>query len=144
MSLNLKDIRWDDFKNPPKTARPMVRWWWTGLDVEKEELINEVQELDEAGFLGADIQVFMIGSPSKLEKNDKERAIRSHRFMQPYYYSCIEAVLEEASKRGMIIDLTIESSLEMCVPPVGQEDPIVKSIIIPLFEASFKTASIQE
>ena len=60
MSFNLKDADWSEFKSPPKYARPLVRWWWTGLDVDKEELIKEVQELDEAGFLGAEIQSFMI------------------------------------------------------------------------------------
>jgi len=110
MPFNLRDINWDEFKDPPKYARPMVRWWWTGLDVEKEELIKEVQELDEAGFFGAEIQVFMIGSPLDLEKRDKERAARAHRFMQPYYYEMVKTVLDEASKRGMIMDLTISSS----------------------------------
>jgi len=80
---NMDDIKWEEFRNPPKYSRPMVRWWWTGLDVEKDELIKELQELDERGFLGAEIQVFMIGSPMGLEKNDIERAKRSHRYMQP-------------------------------------------------------------
>ncbi len=35
------------FKAPPKAARPMVRWWWTGVDVQKDELIRELAELDE-------------------------------------------------------------------------------------------------
>jgi len=108
--LNLKDIDWDEFIQPPKSFGPTVRWWWTGLDVEQEELVKEVQELDEAGFLGAEIQVFMIGSPMGLEKKDMKRVFRSHRFMQPYYYEMIKVVLEEASKRDMIIDITIGSS----------------------------------
>lgn len=129
MSLNLKDIRWEEFKNPPKTARPMVRWWWTGLDVEKEELVKEVQELDETGFLGAEIQVFMIGSPSYLENLDKERALRSHRFMQPYYYLCIKTILEEASKKGMIIDLTIGSSWPTGGTHISKEESM-KTLLI--------------
>jgi hypothetical protein len=88
----------------------MVRWWWTGLDVDENELLKEVQELDNAGFLGAEIQVFMIGSPFDLEKTDIERAKRSHRYMQPYYYQMVKSVLDEAEKRDMIIDLTISSS----------------------------------
>jgi len=36
------------FANPPKTARPMVRWWWPGLDVREEELIRELDEMDDA------------------------------------------------------------------------------------------------
>ena len=73
----------ESFANPPKSARPMVRWWWPGLDVEIEELVREVGELDEAGFYGAEIQAFMIGVPGKLSRRDPERYARSHRFMQP-------------------------------------------------------------
>ena len=40
MSFNLKDIDQNEFQSPPESARPMVRWWWTGLDIEKEELIT--------------------------------------------------------------------------------------------------------
>ncbi len=122
MSFNLKDVDWSEFKGPPNDARPLVRWWWTGLDVDKDELIEEVKELDEAGFLGAEIQVFMIGSPMDLEKKDKERAARSHRFMQPYYYEMVKAVLDEASKRGMIMDLTISSSWPAGGTHISPED----------------------
>ena len=37
------------FHNPPKTARPMVRWWWPGLNVAEDELIRELDELDRLG-----------------------------------------------------------------------------------------------
>ncbi len=108
--LEDRSFKVEEFKNPPKFSRPMVRWWWTGLDVNENELVKEVQELDNVGFLGAEIQVFMIGSPFDLEKTDMERAKRSHRYMQPYYYQMIKSVLDEAEKRDMIIDLTIGSS----------------------------------
>lgn len=110
MGFNVNDIDWEEFKNPPKSARPMVRWWWTGMDVEEEELVREVKELDEVGFLGAEIQVFMIGSPLDLRNKDIDREKRAHRFMQPYYYHMVKVVLDEASKRDMIIDLTIGSA----------------------------------
>ncbi len=100
----------ESFKSPPKSARPMVRWWWTGTDVEIDELRNEVRELDEAGFLGAEIQVFQTGSPSDLAKTDPERYRRMHRFMQPYYYEAVKAVLDEAATRDMAFDLTICSA----------------------------------
>ena len=110
MYFNKKDIDWSEFKNPPKSARPMVRWWWPGLDVDKEELVNEVKELDEAGFYGAEIQSFMIGCPIGLENSDRDRAERSHRYMQPYYFEMVKAVLDEAEKRDMIIDITENSA----------------------------------
>ena len=73
------------FRNPPKSARPMVRWWWPGMDVEKGELLRQVAEMDEAGLLGAEIQVFTMGLPGDLEKRDPARFERVHRFGQPYY-----------------------------------------------------------
>ncbi|MHA1689602.1 MAG: glycosyl hydrolase [Promethearchaeota archaeon] len=122
----MAEIDPSEFKNPPKSARPLVRWWWTGLDVEKEELLKELAELDNAGFYGAEIQAFMIGSPRKI---NKERANRTHRFMQPYYHEMIKALLQEASKRGMIIDLTIGSAW-----PVGgthiSKDKALKVLLI--------------
>ena len=129
MVVNLKDIEWKEFKTPPKFARPMVRWWWTGCDVEKDELIREIQELDEQGFLGAEIQVFMIGSPVNLEKIDKERAVRSHRFMQPFYYEIIKFVLDEACKRDMIIDLTVGSSWPIGGVHISKEESM-KALLI--------------
>lgn len=94
---------------PPKQFRPFVRWWWPGLDVEKDELIKEIQELDDRGFGGAEVQAFLIGSPSPNE------ALK-HRFApHPFYYEAIETVLAEAERRGLTIDLTISSSW----PPGG-------------------------
>ena len=100
----------DGFRNPPKRVRPMVRWWWSGLDVHRDELLSEVRDMDEAGFGGAEVQAFMIGSPTNLAKIDRARYERSHRFMQPYYYEMVEAVLKEAASRDFTIDLTICSA----------------------------------
>ena len=60
----------------------------------------------------------------KLEKKDKERAARAHRFMQPYYYQMIQAVLEEASKRDMVMDLTIGSAWPAGGTHITKEDSL--------------------
>src|SRR5271157_3456527 len=99
----------DDLATPPKQFRPFVRWWWPGLDVETDELITELQELDDGGFGGAEIQAFLIGTPSPNET-------LKHRFApHPFYYEAIKAVLAEAERRGLTIDLTASSSW----PPGG-------------------------
>ena len=100
----------DEFRNPVKAFRPMVRWWWPGLDVEKDELLREVDDLDRSGIGGAEIQPFMIGSPMDLDKTDPERSARCHRFMQPYHYEMLKAVVDEAGARGMFIDITENSA----------------------------------
>ena len=100
----------DWFRNPRKAARPMVRWWWPGMDVEKDELLRQVAEMDDAGLLGAEIQVFATGLPTNLEKRDPARFERIHRFSQPYYYEMVRAVLDEATTRGMVFDVTVCSA----------------------------------
>jgi len=47
------------FVNPPKSARPMARWWWPGLDVDKEELLREVADMDEMNLAGGEIQALL-------------------------------------------------------------------------------------
>jgi hypothetical protein len=98
------------FLTPHKTYRPMARWWWPGLDVEIDQLVREIGDLDESGLGGAELQPFLIGSPMDLEKSDPERAARLHRFMQPYHYEAMGAVLREAARRGLVIDITQNSA----------------------------------
>lgn len=98
------------FVTPPKTVRPMVRWWWPGLDVRGDELVREVEELDRAGIGGAELQPFAIGQPSDLAKTDPGRYARTHRFMQPYHYEMMLRVVEAAAERGMFIDITQNSA----------------------------------
>jgi alpha-L-rhamnosidase len=108
-------IEFEILKHPPKEFRPFVRWWWPGLDVEPEELLKELEELDDQGFGGAEIQAFLFGTPG--EARDK-RADKVHRFApNPFYYEMLGIVLKEAKKRNMIIDLTIGSSW----PPGGTQ-----------------------
>lgn len=110
------------FKNPPKSARPMVRWWWPGMDVEESELLREIAELDETGFYGVEIQVFWLGLSMKMKSDDPERFNRCHRFLQPYYFEMVKSVLDECGKRGMIADLTICSSWPAGGVHVGRGD----------------------
>jgi hypothetical protein len=65
-----------------------------------------------------------MGLPWKFEKKYKERAELTHRFMQPYYYKMIKAVLDESSKRNMIIDLTISSSWPASGVHISKEDSL--------------------
>lgn len=95
--------------NPPKECRPLVRWWWPGVDVTRDELVKELRELDDRGFGGAEIQAFCIGTPDPNEE-------LKHRFApNPYYFDMVEAVLDEAERLRLVIDLTISSSW----PPGG-------------------------
>ena len=112
--LNLFNMRLfpSDWMAPPKSFRPLVRWWWPGLDVEKEELIRELNELDEFGFGGVEIQPFLFGVS---KSNRRNRAEYLHRFLTDYHFEILESVLNKAKELGLFVDLTICSSW----PPGG-------------------------
>jgi hypothetical protein len=112
-----------DWVNPPKAFRPMVRWWWPGLDVEKEELIREIEELDAFGVGGVEIQPFLFGVS---KKNRLNRAEYLHRFLKEYHFEMLQAVLERCKELGMFVDLTICSSW----PPGGTHIDHEKSMQI--------------
>ena len=61
------------FQNPAKTYRPMVRWWWPGGDVTDAELRREVALMDQANFGGAEIQPFVIGLHTEMPSETRKR-----------------------------------------------------------------------
>ena len=44
-----------NFDHPPASARPMVRWWWFGVAVEKPEILRELQQMKANGIGGAEL-----------------------------------------------------------------------------------------
>ena len=44
-----------NFENPPDDARPMMRWWWFGLAVEKPEIRRELEQMKADGIGGAEL-----------------------------------------------------------------------------------------
>ncbi|WP_304234438.1 glycosyl hydrolase [Jiulongibacter sediminis] len=109
LHAQLSDDKWfpkydfssDDFKNPSNSFGPMARWWWPGNDVDSVELKREINLFAEYNFAGMEIQPFFIGVPYEKEANERIRS-----WDTPSYYANLKAVLSEARKRGMFIDMT--------------------------------------
>jgi hypothetical protein len=96
------------FQNPAKEFRPMVRWWWPGGDVTDEELRREVSLLDQANFGGAEIQPFTIGlDPQKMPEATRKRV---DDYLTPTFFAHMHAALDEASTKGMWLDYTLGSA----------------------------------
>ena len=94
------------FQNPPKAYRPMVRWWWPGGDVTDGELRREVALMDQANFGGAEIQPFVIGLHTDMPAETRKRV---DDYLTPTFYSHVRAALEEARDHGMWMDYTFGS-----------------------------------
>src|SRR6266851_4594158 len=102
---SLESLR-QEFADPPKAMRPLVRWWWPGGDVTPDELRREVWVLDEAGFGGAEIQAFRIGLKTAVPA---DVAARVNDYPTRSFYRKMRAAVEEARDRGLFLDLTLGS-----------------------------------
>jgi hypothetical protein len=100
------------FREPPVEARPWVRWWWPGTDVDDGELRREVGVLAGAFFGGAEIQAMGAALPKDVPAEALARRRTAH---TPAFFAHVVAALEEAQARGLAIDLTLGSGW----PPGG-------------------------
>jgi len=98
-------LSWSSFQEPEKEYRPFVRWWLPGNYVEESELRREVALLEENWFGGAEIQPFQAG----LGKLTSEEMARVQSVDTDSFYRHLAVVMDEAKKRGLLIDLTLGS-----------------------------------
>lgn len=94
------------FRNPAKVYRPMVRWWWPGGDVQNIELRREISLLDQANFGGAEIQPFNKTSNPNMVPSVQARI---NDYLTPSFYGHVQAALVAARAHDMWIDYTFGS-----------------------------------
>src|ERR1700722_19186593 len=94
------------FQNPAKAYRPMVRWWWPGGDVTDAELRREVALLDQANFGGGEIQPFVIGLHTDMPAETRKCV---DDYLTPPFYAHMRVALQEARDHGMWMDYTFGS-----------------------------------
>jgi len=93
-----------EFAEPPADARPMVRWWWFGPAVTKEEIAREIHQMHEGGFGG-----FELASVYPLALDDPEKGIRNLPYGSPEMVDMLRFAREQGSALGMRVDLTLGS-----------------------------------
>ena len=52
--LRIDELR-SGFADPPRTALPLMRWWWFGPSVDRDELSRELTAMAGAGFGGVEV-----------------------------------------------------------------------------------------
>jgi hypothetical protein len=103
-----------DFRMPPASARALLRWWWPGGAVEADALCEQLREFASSGWGGVEIQAFRVGLPHVLPPAAAERV---HEVFTPRWFECVRAVMDEAARLGMTVDITFGS----CWPFGGGE-----------------------
>ncbi|WP_243064400.1 glycosyl hydrolase [Humibacter sp. RRB41] len=87
----------DTFVTPPPESRPMMRWWWFGPDVERDELVRELTAMRDAGIGG--VEVAFTYPLSKVEDP----------FLSPAFLDDLRFAAETAGDLGLRFDLTLGS-----------------------------------
>ena len=96
----------------------MARWWWPGNDVTKEELIREVNLFADNGFAGVEVQPMNLAIPT----STPEQRAKIASWDGPEYYDNLRAVMDEARKRNLIVDMTNGSGWPPASPNLQPED----------------------
>lgn len=104
-----------EFAAPPNDARPMVRWWWFGPAVSKEEIAREIRQMHEGGFGG-----FELASVYPLALDDPQKGIRNLTYASPEMVDMLRYAQQQGRALGMRADLTLGSGW----PFGGQHIPI--------------------
>ena len=103
---------------PPDDARPMVRWWWFGPAVAKQELERELLAMKAGGFGGVEIQPVY-----PMELDDPARGIRNVPYMSAEFLDAVSFVNRKARAEGMRVDMTLASGW----PYGGPNVPVTES-----------------
>ncbi len=100
------DPLYDAFREPPMTARPFVRWWWSGSRVNEEEILRELDVMRAAGIGGVEINTIAMEpavDPARFA------AFPEQEWLGPGWTRMVKAAADGARARGMTADLLVGS-----------------------------------
>ncbi|MCW3106338.1 MAG: glycosyl hydrolase family 2 [Segetibacter sp.] len=106
------------FRKPAQSFGPMARWWWPGNSVTQDELRREINLFADNGFAGVEVQPMNLVIPA-MDQKEREKITT---WDTPEYYENLRAVMEEARRRGLIVDVTNGSGWPPAGPNLGPED----------------------
>lgn len=85
------------FLSPDPAARPMMRWWWFGPDVVREDLLRDLDDMAAAGIGGVECSfVYPMGG-------------ESDSFLSPSFLQDVRFAAGAAVDRGLRFDVTLGS-----------------------------------
>ncbi len=85
------------FADPPLSAAPMLRWWWFGPSVQRDELDRELTEMARAGFGGVEVAYVYPVATATTE------------FLSEPFLADLRFAAERARDLGLRFDLTLGS-----------------------------------
>src|ERR1700742_3454281 len=93
-----------DFVQPPAGAKPMMRWWWFGLAVEKPEIRRELEQMKADGIGGVELAFVypqVLDNPAKGLVNEP--------FLSGPMLEKVAYAASEGRRLGLRVDVTLGS-----------------------------------
>ncbi|HZX04478.1 glycosyl hydrolase [Kribbella sp.] len=100
------DVR-RQFRNPPPEARPMMRWWWFGPSIDRDEIDRELNAMAAAGLGGAEVAFVYPMAPVTAP------------FGSPEFLELVGHASRTAQSLGLRFDVTLGSGWSYGGPHVG-------------------------
>src|SRR2546426_4564518 len=97
------DLR-QSFENPPDECRILLRWWWFGPSVTKDELERELRFMKTGGIGGVEVQ-----TTYPLALDNPAIGFRNYSFLSNEYLETLRFASERARELGLRFDLTLGS-----------------------------------
>ncbi len=92
------------FATPPMDARPMMRWWWFGPAVEKNELAREMRAMKAGGIGGVEVQPVYA-----LDVDDPQKGFRNLPFLSKDFLNMIGFTAQTAHDLNLRMSMTLGS-----------------------------------
>lgn len=107
------------FSNPPQKFGSVVRWWWPGNNVSKDELKREVKLFAKKGYAGVEIQPIKFG----MDQNAPDSVLKKwYGWDSDAYYKNLRAVMKQAKESGLFVDMTAGSGWPLATPVTSPKD----------------------
>ena len=104
------------FSAPPDDARIMMRWWWFGPSVTREQAEDEMRRMKAGGIGG-----FEIATVYPMAVDDAARGIRNYHYLSAEYLDLIGFTARKARELGLRMDVTLGSGWSFGGPHITPE-----------------------
>ena len=93
------------WQDPPRSVRPVARWWWPGGSVDPQVLERQLKQIKEAGFGAVELQPLLLGLGAEdLAADSKLRSVGT-----PAFRRLVAGAVASAARNGLAFDLTLGS-----------------------------------